>query len=92
MSSSDATATAKLAAQVGKDSKEKQSTMTSGYSIYGVIHLAAFLFAIYLSFKCNKGFDLGAFVMALIFPYLYIIYKFATDSTFCGLREAAKAV
>jgi hypothetical protein len=42
------------------------------------------LIAIYLSWKCNKGFDLTSFIIALIFPYLYIMYIFATNGT-CGI-------
>ena len=34
--------------------------------------------------KCNKGFDLTSFIIALIFPYLYIMYIFATNGT-CGI-------
>lgn len=30
------------------------------------------LFAIYLAFKCNNGFNLGHFVAACCFPILYV--------------------
>ena len=42
------------------------------------------LIAIYLSWKCNKGFDLLSFLIAIIFPYIYLIYIFATRGT-CGV-------
>jgi hypothetical protein len=45
------------------------------------------LFAIYLSFKCNKGFSFGSFFMAIFFPYIYIIYKYATTGSFCNIDE-----
>ena len=31
-------------------------------------------FALYLSFKLNKGFNIGSFLAASIFPYIYIPY------------------
>lgn len=36
-------------------------------------------YAIYLSFKCNNGFNLGHFILAFLFSPFYIIYHlFAT--------------
>lgn len=55
--------------------------------MYNISHLIMAIFALYLSFKCNPDFDLGAFLMALVFPYIYIAWKFATSSDFCGLRK-----
>jgi hypothetical protein len=55
-------------------------------TVYSVFHLVVSVFAIYLSFKCNSGFDFGAFLMACCCPYIYVIYKFATSDNFCGIR------
>ena len=35
------------------------------------------LIAIYLSFKINKGFNFGSFMVAFLFPPVYIIYVLA---------------
>ena len=56
-------------------------------SIYSIFHSILALFAIYLSFKCNKGFSFGSFFMAIFFPYIYIIYKYATTGSFCNIDE-----
>ena len=56
-------------------------------SIYPVFHSIVSFFAIYLSFKCNGGFDLASFLMACACPYLYIMYKFAISENFCGIKN-----
>ena len=43
-------------------------------------------FAIYLSFRCNYGFKLGSFILALCCAPCYIIYHLAT-SNLCGLIQ-----
>ena len=57
----------------------------TNYSFVSMLYFVVMIFALYLSFLCNNGFDLGSFVMALFFPYIYIIYKLATGKNFCGL-------
>jgi hypothetical protein len=59
----------------------------SSRSIYSVFHMIVSLFALYLSFKCNDGFDFGSILMACFCPYIYIIYKFATSENFCGIKS-----
>ena len=59
------------------------------YTMAGILYFIIMLFAIYLSFLCNKGFDLGGFLMAIFFPYIYILYKLATVADFCGLDKIA---
>lgn len=54
-------------------------------SFYSIIHALAALFAIFLSFRCNQGFDIGAFLAALLCPYIYIIYQFAQAKALCGI-------
>ena len=58
----------------------------TGRYIYSVFHSIMALVAIYLSFRCNNGFSLGSFFIALLCPYIYIIYVVATKGT-CGLLE-----
>ena len=57
------------------------------YSIVSFLYFVIMLFALYLSFLCNNGLDIGGFLMALFFPYIYIIYKLATVKDFCGLNK-----
>ena len=61
-------------------------THSSGRYIYSTFHSIMSIVAIYLSFKCNKGFDLGSFMLACCCPYIYIIYTLATKGT-CGILE-----
>ena len=51
------------------------------HTIPGLVLLLLSIFALYLSFKCNKGFDLIGFLGAVLFPYIYIPYKLATCGT-----------
>lgn len=47
------------------------------YSLfYMVFHLVITIFAIKLAIQCNKGFDLGAIFMAVVFPIIYIPYRY----------------
>jgi len=61
-------------------------TSGTGRYIYSVFHLIMSLIAIYLSFKCNDGFNFGSFLVAFCCPYIYIIYVLATKGT-CGLLD-----
>ena len=54
-------------------------------NIYSIFHFILTLFAIYISFKCNEGFDFLSLLMAIFFPYIYIIYKYATSDNFCDI-------
>ena len=59
---------------------------TSHYrSFYSIFHTIIALFAIFLSFKCNNGFNLPDFLLACCCPVLYILYKFAVSPNFCEL-------
>jgi len=50
-----------------------------GNVIYFIFHVMLAFIAIYMSNKCNGGkFDLGSFIVALLCPYIYIIYILAT--------------
>ena len=49
-----------------------------------IISMLVLGFAIYLSFRCNKGFNIGHFLLAFFCAPCYIIYHLATSSL-CGL-------
>jgi hypothetical protein len=59
---------------------------SSGRYIFSVFHSIMSLVAIYLSFRCNNGFEIGPFFVACCCPYIYIIYILATRGT-CGIIE-----
>ena len=59
----------------------------TGKYIYMIFHIIMAIAAVFLSWKCNDGnFDLLSFLVALIFPYVYIIYIFATRGM-CNKRN-----
>ena len=60
---------------------------STNQSMYSVFHFICSIFALYLAFKCNNGFEITSLIAACCCPYLYIIFKFATDSSFCGIRD-----
>ena len=43
-------------------------------TIYSIFHTLMAFFACYLSYKCNGGFHTSSFLLAIFFPYIYIIY------------------
>ena len=45
--------------------------------MYSITHTIIGLFAIYLSFKCNKGINVLDLLLALFCPVVYIIYRLA---------------
>ena len=57
------------------DDQKKQST---GYYIYALFMFFLWGIAIFLSIRCNGGFDFGAFIAACCCTPFYIIYKLAT--------------
>jgi hypothetical protein len=58
-----------------------------GRYIYGIFHMIMIIIAVYLSFRCNNNkYNLGSMIIALFFPYIYIIYILATQGT-CGILE-----
>jgi hypothetical protein len=59
---------------------------SGGRYIYSVFHSIMSLVAIYLSFRCNKGFNIGSFIIACCCPWVYIIYVLATQGT-CGIIQ-----
>ena len=47
------------------------------YQMYSVFHAIVGLFALYLSFRCNRGINPLDLLFALLCPVLYIIYRTA---------------
>lgn len=60
------------------------SDTEQGFSAWTIIHFILGLISIFMSFKCNKGFDLGHFLSACCCPYIYLPYIFAVRGS-CGL-------
>lgn len=60
------------------DCDNKEIVVLSNNSIFFTItHFIISLFAFYLSWRCNNGFNIISFLCALCCPYLYIIYALA---------------
>jgi hypothetical protein len=55
--------------------------------MYSVFHTVISLFAIYLSFKCNKGVNFPDLFIAMLCPVLYVLYRVAISDDLCGLRK-----
>ena len=60
--------------------------MTTGKYMYMIFHMVMSFVAVYLSYMCNKEFNMLSFAGAIFFPYLYIIYTLSTKGT-CGIIE-----
>lgn len=56
-------------------------------AMYSVFHTIMFFIAIFLSFRCNRGFSFGSFLIACICPPIYILYILVTekDKGLCDL-------
>lgn len=52
-------------------------------NIWAIVHLVLAVFALYLSFRCNQGFNLLHFLAAFCCPYLYIPYMLAFKDSTC---------
>ncbi len=63
---------------------------STGRYLYMIFHSLMSMIAIYLSFRCNGKFRFSSFIMALLFPYLYIIYVLATQGT-CGIMSSCES-
>ena len=52
-------------------------------SIYGIFHSILSIIAIYLSVRCNQKINYTSIVIAIFFPYLYIIYSIIVHNGLC---------
>ena len=57
------------------------STSTIASVISNIFYTSVMIFALYLSFKCNSGFNLGSFLLALCCSPFYIAYRLAVPCT-----------
>ena len=48
-----------------------------GKVVMNLVALVVFCYALYLAFKCKKGFDFGEVLMACCCFYLYVPYRLA---------------
>jgi hypothetical protein len=68
-----------------KEKFDAEGKPMSAFSfIYIMIMWLVTGFAIYLSFRCHRKFNLGAFLLAFFFAPFYIIYHLAVTGL-CGL-------
>lgn len=61
-----------------RENNFENKNISLGRAIIMLVDLLLFVYALYLSFKCNKGFNLGGFLMACCCSAIYIAYKLAT--------------
>jgi hypothetical protein len=47
--------------------------------MYYIFHCLMSMAAVYMAYKCNGKMDIGALLVALLCPYIYIIYKLGTN-------------
>lgn len=75
-----------------KSDKEMKELCKPQHAIYTVFHVTMFFIAVFLSFRCNKGFDVGSFLVACVCPPIYIFYVLITeyDKDLCGLVNPMK--
>lgn len=59
-----------------KEKKEETGVGVLGWIMY-ILGVILTFYAIFLSFRRNNGFHFGAFLAALIFSPIYVIYAFA---------------
>jgi isoprenylcysteine carboxyl methyltransferase (ICMT) family protein YpbQ len=65
-------------------SKERFGKTTKTFlSWYGIVHLILMIFALVLAFKCNKGFDFLSVMVAIFFPFIYLIYYAVRHNDVC---------
>lgn len=65
--------------EVLEDVYHMESKSKKGYLFYTII----LFYSIYLSFKCNNGFNPPDLLMAVTFPVCYVFYKVGTDFESC---------
>jgi ABC-type polysaccharide/polyol phosphate export permease len=71
-----------------ENQKKKNSV---GNIIMWIIHSMVVLFAVYVSFNCNDGFNLLSFLAALVMPYIYLIWiVFKNGLEMCGALNINK--
>ena len=59
------------------ESMKKLSNSLTVSPIVQIFNALVLFFALYISFKCNKGFNFGSFLFACCCPILYVPYRLA---------------
>jgi hypothetical protein len=73
--------------------KTKYNSYSIGLSVFFFIfYLILIIFAIHLSLKCNGGFDFPSMMVAVFFPWIYIIYYLIAKNNKCALRRCQAGV
>ena len=67
-----------------KPIKEHFSGRSMGWTSYGILHFLAFIFAVYLAFKCNPNVSILSVLVAIFCPWIYIIYILVTRKGICS--------
>ena len=65
-----------------QESRQKPQESSLYSIIMSLFHSIIALVAMFVSFKCNDGFDLASFFVACSCPYVYLLYAGATNN-FC---------
>lgn len=68
-------------------SYSKKNTYISIGVLGSVFYIIMIIFAIYLSWKCNGGFDFASVLVAIFFPWIYIIYYIFARNKKCASRR-----
>ena len=69
-----------------KDKKTKESRTESLIKLYSFFHMALIIYAVIVSYKCNKGLQVVHMGLAIMCPHLYLVYIAATKGLgFCLL-------
>lgn len=66
-----------------KSTKPQSNLMTMLTWIGGLINTLICFYAIYLSFKCNKGFNLGSVLVACCCSPCYVAYRLGVGMSGC---------
>lgn len=53
------------------------------WTLVGMIHFIAIIFAFYLMVKCNGRFKFLTFIVVICCPWLYILFTLAVEKGFC---------
>lgn len=60
-----------------KGNKKTRNKISMFTIIFSIVNWCIFFLALYLSFKCNNGFDLASFLIACCCSPFYVIYRIA---------------
>lgn len=69
------------------DDKKKECETSYTKNIIPIVWLIVTIFAMFMSFKCNNGFNLGDFLLACCCSPLYIAYRLAVSNCFSNGDE-----